>query len=598
MAGGQEGRAATVKMCLACNHEFEGNLSHCPTDGTSLILIKQEDEFIGKVLADRYYITDIIGKGGMGVVYLARHQMMDRMVAIKMLQTELTQDENSVRRFQQEAKAASCLNHPHIITLHDFGIMPTGQPFIVMEYLEGIPLMDIVKRQGPIDPPRAVKIFSEVADGLYHAHNQGILHRDLKPSNIILTENDGNRDFVKVVDFGLAKLMPWSGKESQHLTKTGEVFGSPIYMSPEQCMGKQLKESSDVYSLGITLFEALTGKPPFRGSNSIKTASMHMTDSPPRFAEVRPDLQLPEGLEKVVMIALAKDPQERFQNMADFKDALLSGLTGDLKIDMPSSLMVSRHHSAISAVSATVKTASKKERSVTDLRAKTSKTHINPAIIGGGVAAIAAIGAAAFFLLQPTPVDGEIYYFNGQSGQMHIHDDKVNTIKKLKVTPDTVADSNWHIGLRVKAAVHGDTLQSVSSSGPDRNLTEVLAYLNDFLWRIGDLDVKQAVKMTPYSEEKLREMFAGLVRPDSHHSWPDVAFKIQSVTDADQLTTKVAADMRLLYQYPTVKPTNPFLLFSIQRDKKNKDKDKDKDQNDNIRIQSISTITEEDWNKL
>lgn len=342
--GGVDKQAATMKICLACNRQFQGqSISACPDDGISLIALKTEDEFLGRTLANSYHVTERIGQGGMGVVYKANHQMLDRIVAIKMLQTELVADEMSVRRFNQEAKAASCLNHPHIITLFDFGVLPAGQPYLVMEYLPGNALIDEIKQRGPMDPLRVTKIFSEVADGLYHAHTQGIVHRDLKPSNIILIERDGDKDFVKIVDFGLAKLMPWSGKESQHLTKTGEVFGSPIYMSPEQCMGKALGPTSDIYSLGITLFEALVGKPPFRGSNSIQTASKHMSENPPRFAEMNPSVALSENLERVVAKTLQKQPEDRFQNMAEFKDALQAAVYNDQAIEIPASLLVSRH---------------------------------------------------------------------------------------------------------------------------------------------------------------------------------------------------------------------------------------------------------------
>lgn len=426
-------------MCLACSKEFEGDMSTCPIDGTSLIALNKQDPFLGRTLADRYHLTEIIGKGGMGVVYLARHEMMDRLVALKMLQTELTQDEMSVKRFQQEAKAASHLNHPHLITLHDFGILPTGQPFLVMEYLQGVSLLDVLRSEGPLEPKRAVKIFSEVADGLYHAHKVGILHRDLKPSNIILINNQGDRDFVKIVDFGLAKLMPWSGKESQHLTKTGEVFGSPIYMSPEQCMGKQLWPTSDIYSLGITLFEALTGKPPFRGANSIQTASKHMTEAPPKLVDIRPDLPLPEGLERVVQKCLNKNPDDRFQDMAEFKDALQAALNTD-RVEMPASLMVSTR--AIPAVSPQSAALSAIRKAVPPPEPEPEvKRSVHPGIfVGAGAVALAAI-AAFCFIPVPSQTEGAITYYSvGQPGEMHIMNGGNIIRLSLSNMPDFVRD--------------------------------------------------------------------------------------------------------------------------------------------------------------
>jgi serine/threonine-protein kinase len=429
-------------MCLACNKEYAGDMQICPDDKTSLIAIGREDPYLGKVLADRFDIIDIIGKGGMGVVYLAKHQVLDRMVAIKMLQAELTQDDSSVKRFQQEAKAASHLNHPHLISLYDFGVTPPpeNQPFLVMEYLEGKSLLDVLREEGPMEPKRAVKIFSEAADGLHHAHTVGILHRDLKPSNILLINHQGDRDFVKIVDFGLAKLMPWSGKESQHLTKTGEVFGSPIYMSPEQCMGKELRPTSDIYSLGITLFECLTGKPPFRGANSIQTASKHMSDPPPSFREVRPDLPLPEGLEKVVMKCLAKNTQDRFQNMADFKDALIAGLNTE-QVELPASLMVSTR--AIPAVSAQMAAAQSAVRKAAVQPAPEPPAEPKKppyAAIFGGIGALALAGIAAFCFL---PVAGQstgnisYYELNDKGGLVHVLSG--NDLRVFKIGPDVPA---------------------------------------------------------------------------------------------------------------------------------------------------------------
>lgn len=403
-------------MCLACNREFQEDIQKCPHDGTALISLKTEDDWLGKTLGDRYEITKMLGKGGMGIVYLARHTQMDRWVAVKMLQAELAQDELSVKRFQQEAKAASCLNHPHLVTLHDYGIAPTDQPYLVMEYLEGRSLLEVIKRQGPLNAQRAVKIFSEVADGLAHAHHQGIVHRDLKPSNIILVDQEGDPEFVKVVDFGLAKLMPWSGKESQHLTKTGEVFGSPIYMSPEQCMGRELRPTSDIYSLGVTLFESLTGKPPFRGANSIATASMHMSQPAPSFTDVRPDLELPAALEKVVMTTLAKDPGARFEDMKEFKDALQSSMSG-----RASQTSISRPGAAMGSTVAIPVMKQEQDRMRQSLSLKgaaiddKNKGNKKPWLVA--VAAVLTIGLAAAGILAlvngGTNVDGEIWMVSG-----------------------------------------------------------------------------------------------------------------------------------------------------------------------------------------
>lgn len=592
-AEGVEKQVVLTKMCLACSQEFQGDFATCPKDGTALIALNREDPYIGKVLADRYFVKEIIGKGGMGVVYLARHQMMDRLVALKMLQAELCQDEVSVRRFQQEAKAASALAHPHVITLHDFGVMPTGQPFLVMEFLEGIPLLDILKQQGPMEPKRAVKIFSEAAEGLYHAHKQGIVHRDLKPSNIILINHQGDPDFVKIVDFGLAKLMPWSGKESQHLTKTGEVFGSPIYMSPEQCMGKPLGPTSDIYSLGITLFEALTGKPPFRGSNSIQTASKHMQDPPPRFFDVRPDLALPDGLERVVLKCLAKNPADRFQDMAAFRDALQAGLNTD-STQTPASLMVSTRaipviqadRAAAAAQSAAERGKSSKQIPVADPRkassartpvAQPSKSAFNPAIAGGALAGLLLVAGGAFLVLVPetATTSGTVYYYAtgpGAPNQMQVRtkDGDIRTFGFDKAPPtwkDDITQSRLGENVEVTYSTKrfsdkktGDVSEIKESANTEqtKQIQSAIELVNEFLIGVTTRDdataagkssqklVKQFKDMIGEPFKTLANIRVGLVGVPNDAATmvdkrPAHAFKI---VDADTTagTTKVVVD--------------------------------------------------------
>jgi serine/threonine-protein kinase len=306
---------------MACHREFTGIVAACPHDGTVLVPL-QQDQLIGTKLADRYLIMSVIGHGGMGVVYKARHELMDRIVAIKMLQSQLISDSMSVKRFQQEARAASKLKHPNVITLYDFGVSPTGQPYLVMDYLEGVSLADVIKKEGQVGVDRSVKIFGQACSALDHAHKQGVIHRDLKPGNIMLVEDDQDKDCVKVVDFGVAKLL-WGGEEeNQRLTQTGEVCGSPVYMSPEQCQGQKLDQRSDVYSMGVVMYEALTGRLPLLGKTMVDTMSKHISEMPQSFGVVRPDLYIPERLEAVIFRALAKDPASRLQSMEEFEQEL------------------------------------------------------------------------------------------------------------------------------------------------------------------------------------------------------------------------------------------------------------------------------------
>ncbi|HEY9714912.1 MAG TPA: serine/threonine-protein kinase, partial [Chroococcales cyanobacterium] len=310
-----------VKKCPACNRRFTGTMVVCQHDGTLLIPVKQ-DQLIGTLLAEKYSIIEEVGRGGMSIVYKGRHELMDRTVAVKMLQAQLVEDQTSIKRFQQEAKAASCLTHPNVITVYDFGIAPTGQPYLVMDFLEGESLIDIIKRDNHVEVSRVLNLFIQACDALEHAHQKGVLHRDLKSSNIMLIDFEGKKDVVKVVDFGIAKLMPSSGKQSQNLTQTGEIFGSPIYMSPEQCLGQPLDVRSDVYSMGTMLYESLTGDPPLMGDTVVATMQMHVASQPPSFEEMRPDLYVPPLLEAACMKALQKKPADRFQSMEEFKLAL------------------------------------------------------------------------------------------------------------------------------------------------------------------------------------------------------------------------------------------------------------------------------------
>jgi len=314
------------KVCLECNRQFTGIVAACPHDGANLVPLAR-DPMVGTCLMGKYDIIDVIGHGGMGVVYKGRQVLMDRTVAIKMLQSQHIADSMSVKRFHQEGKAASKMNHPHVITVYDFGVTPTsGQPFIVMDYLLGTDLSQIIKEEGQLGVERSLKILAQSTDALDHAHRMGVIHRDLKPSNIMLIDYEDEKDYVKVVDFGVAKLIS-AGGEQQRLTQIGEVCGSPVYMSPEQCQGLELDSRSDIYSMGIVIYETLTGRLPILGKTMVETMSKHITEPPPRFTEVRPDLYIPERLEAVVFKALAKDRADRHQSMAE--------LTRDLETAIP-----------------------------------------------------------------------------------------------------------------------------------------------------------------------------------------------------------------------------------------------------------------------
>jgi eukaryotic-like serine/threonine-protein kinase len=308
------------KACVLCGKEFSGNIEQCPDDGTLLTPIGKEPR-VGEIFADRYEILGILGDGGMGKVYKARHNLMKRVVAIKMLLPHLVQSGPALKRFQQEAQAASALKHPHIMTVHDFGISDRGMPFLVMDYLEGMSLSALLQELGAVPQDRAVNIFIQACSALSHAHKNNVIHRDLKPANLMLIDFDGQPDFLMVVDFGIAKLLQPEGAAEQ-LTHTGEVFGSPLYMSPEQCRGKELDARSDIYSLGCVMYRTLTGHPVFGGRDAMECMYKQVNDLPGSFSDVCPELGLSDKLESAIFKAIAKNPADRFQTMADFRDSL------------------------------------------------------------------------------------------------------------------------------------------------------------------------------------------------------------------------------------------------------------------------------------
>lgn len=307
------------KLCPECGLAYGLESEFCADDREPLQMEKL-DSTLGAIFAEKYEIESVIGSGGMSVVYRARHKLMDKTVAIKLLDPRLVRQQVAVRRFQLEAQAASRLNHPNLIIIHDFGITPDNQPYIIMDFLSGRSLQQILDEKPQIAPDRARRIFMQAASGLAHAHKCGVVHRDVKPNNIILERDHTGEEAVKIVDFGIAKLTGSSPQE--RLTRAGEVFGTCMYMSPEQCRGQDVDHRSDIYSLGCVMFESLSGLPPFSGENEFDTMQMHLSADPPALRACRPDLEIPGEFETVVLKALAKDAAERYQSMDELVDAL------------------------------------------------------------------------------------------------------------------------------------------------------------------------------------------------------------------------------------------------------------------------------------
>ncbi|HKW42309.1 MAG TPA: serine/threonine-protein kinase [Gemmatimonadales bacterium] len=305
-----------MKICPVCSTEYADDMRFCPNDGQTLRSSSPSTDLVGQVVADRYHVVKKLGEGGMGEVYLAEHVKMGRRSAIKVLSPSMAHDTEAVARFNREAANASRISHPNVCAIYDFGETSEGLIYLAMEFVEGEPLTDLLERQHALPPARAVGIALQVADALQAAHDLGIVHRDLKPDNIMVTRGRDGADVVKVVDFGIAKAV--GGGDTQKVTKTGLVVGTPEFMSPEQLSGDPLDGRSDVYSLGLVLFKMLTGKLPFEGTTVQDTMVKRLTEEPTTLADARPDLRFPPGLQATLDAALTRSPVDRYQSAAKF----------------------------------------------------------------------------------------------------------------------------------------------------------------------------------------------------------------------------------------------------------------------------------------
>jgi len=279
------------------------------------------DPLVGRTLDEKYYVEERLGSGGMGKVYRARHLSMDRPVAIKFLRQRFSEDEAARTRLLTEARAAVALRHSNAVSVTDFGQTVEGWVYIVMELLEGRTLREIVSREAPLETARATSIMLQASDAVGAAHQAGIIHRDLKPSNILITQSADQPAVVKVLDFGIAKFFTGNDDDASDLDQTNTVIGTPRYMSPEQHNGNELTPATDVYSLGVILYEMLTGMVPFSGSTPAEIAQKHVNDTPHSPREVV--AAIPEDVERIVLHALEKQASDRPPNAAEFRRDLL-----------------------------------------------------------------------------------------------------------------------------------------------------------------------------------------------------------------------------------------------------------------------------------
>jgi serine/threonine protein kinase/tetratricopeptide (TPR) repeat protein len=314
--------------CPQCGRQFGEDVTVCPEDKTPLQADSTVatnvpvDPLVGRTFDEKYRLDERLGEGGMGTVYRATHLLIERPVAIKVLNPRFVEDEAAQERFRREARAAGRLQHSNAVAVTDFGRTSDGYVYIVMELLEGRSLRDLLGREGPLDTARSVSIMLQISAAVAAAHEAGIIHRDLKPGNIFIVQRKHAPPMVKVLDFGIAKLATEAaeGADLEHLTQTGVMIGTPRYMSPEQCDGAELTPASDVYSLGIILYEMLTGTTPFTGPTPLAVALKHSSEIP------RPPRELvatiPPALEELVLHALEKKPADRPKDASELRREL------------------------------------------------------------------------------------------------------------------------------------------------------------------------------------------------------------------------------------------------------------------------------------
>ncbi|MBX3151066.1 protein kinase [Candidatus Obscuribacterales bacterium] len=372
-------------------------------------------------LKDKYEFISVLGAGGAGVIYKATQKPLGRLVAVKMIHSHLMTP-TAVKRFQQEATTIGRISHANIIAVYDFGISEDNQPFMVMDYVEGTPLSDVLDQVGSLSVDDTKLVIKQLCDGLAHAHSKGILHRDLKPSNIMMVPNENGPDIAKILDFGLAKVIYGEeDDEREHLTKTGETVGTPAFMSPEQVMGKQLDVTSDLYSLGCVMYHCLTGEPPFVGETKMETMLMHLNAKPEPINPTDGDPIISPYLEMIVMKLLEKNPANRFKSMVELKEAIESADKGlfvtPSKSEIPADLAA--HATQSEQTSSSSVAAIREEKEGKQL---TAKTLLAVALVSGALA-VPLVGSYIWLSSNSTKSTEEVKRKASKTGEIRKGDD-------------------------------------------------------------------------------------------------------------------------------------------------------------------------------
>jgi serine/threonine-protein kinase len=316
-------RETADRRCSVCGTSYGTGERFCPLDGGAVVdEASADDPLVGKTIGGRYFIVRQLARGGMGAVYEAEHVGLDKRVAVKFILDRFGDDREALHRFHREARTASRIGHENIIDITDIGETEDGKPFLAMEYLEGSDLGQVLTATGRMEPSRAVHIVAQVLRGLAAAHGAGIIHRDMKPANVFLTERSEVADFVKIMDFGISKVV--AARDARvRLTETGVAMGTPIYMAPEQAEARpDIDHRIDIYAVGVMLYEMLAGEPPFNASSYLVLVQQHVASAVPPLGERRRDL--PAALVRAVHRALEKKPERRFADALEFAAALPS----------------------------------------------------------------------------------------------------------------------------------------------------------------------------------------------------------------------------------------------------------------------------------
>jgi serine/threonine-protein kinase len=315
-----------VNTCPTCGKQYPPGTRLCPDDGGVLEDAETvEERRVGNVVAGKYRLEGFLSRGGMGAVYRATHVMLGKPCVVKVIRPDLVTSPELVRRFLREARAAAGLSHPNIVIVFDLGEAEDGTLYIAMELVQGRSLHDVIRQEGRIAPSRTVHLLRQVASALAQAHRQHIVHRDLKPQNLMVTRDSEGRETVKLLDFGIAKTFD----ENTELTATGLTLGTPQYMAPEQVMGGAIDHRTDLYALGVILYQMLIGEVPFTATSAPALLMKHVNDVPDPPSRRRPDLHIPAGLEAVALRCLEKEPARRFQSADEFGAALERAVADD-----------------------------------------------------------------------------------------------------------------------------------------------------------------------------------------------------------------------------------------------------------------------------